>query len=54
VALLLNEVSAVGDGLLNQFHDVGFGVVNVARGVVLVLAEPESRLMKINGPHLAF
>ena len=39
VALLLNQVCAVSDGLLNQLHYVGFGLVEVARRIVLVLAE---------------
>jgi len=39
VALLLNQVGAVGDGLLNQLHYVALGFVHVAGRVVLVLAE---------------
>jgi len=39
VALLLDQVGAVGDDLLNQLHYLGFGPVGVARRIVLVLAE---------------
>src|SRR5882762_10382113 len=37
VALLFDHSRSVGDGLLDEFHHVGFRFVSVARRVVLVL-----------------
>src|SRR6266849_5038182 len=39
IALLLDQGRPVGDGLLDEFHHIGFRLINVARRVVRVLAE---------------
>src|SRR5882762_4648134 len=39
IAMLFDHGRAVGDGLMDEFHYIGFSLVNVARRVVFVFAK---------------
>jgi len=39
IALLLDDGGAARDGILKQLHNVGFGLVNIAGGILKVLSE---------------
>lgn len=41
VALMFNQVRPAGNGLLDQLHHAGFGLVNISRGVLRVQVGPE-------------